>query len=77
MELEQAKRSIGQPFILIGLGITRWDVIRTVSNDGIIEGDLYIASCTDCRVKQEQPEHLRKDNLHIKQQSNNPQLPLL
>lgn len=74
MELNQAKQSFGQPFIIMGMGLTRFDTIRTVSEDGTIEGDMYIAHCSDCRLKEAQPEHLKKEN---QQSFNNPQLPLL
>jgi hypothetical protein len=77
MTIEQAKQSIGLPFIIIGFGLYRFDAIRTVSDDGTIEGDFYIASCEDCRFKETQPEHLKRENIHTTQSFNNPQLPLL
>lgn len=63
MTIEEAKHSLGKEFKLAWItgGILgRFDIIRSVDNDGWIQGDHISAPAADCRLKQEQPEQLRK-----------------
>lgn len=60
MTIEEAKLNIGQQFKVTTLIGMRFDTIRSVSDDGTITGDFMEAYCEDCRLKQPQPEHLKK-----------------
>ena len=62
MTLEEAQANIGQPFKWIdgGTGAAgKWDVIEKVVK-GWIYGDFIAAHVEDCRLKQDQPDHLKK-----------------
>lgn len=59
MTKHQANSNIGQPFKPMITG-TRFDTIRKVDPDGTIHGDFTESNCNDCRLKQEQPLHLKK-----------------
>ena len=52
MKKETAIQNIGQPFKVIGLGMS-FDIIRKVDQDGTVHGDFTEAHCSDCRLKQE------------------------
>lgn len=58
MTTEEAKAAIGQPFKWT-LCI-KWDVIKEVTDDGFIIGEFLTAPAEDCRLKQPQPEQLKK-----------------
>jgi hypothetical protein len=60
MEKSEALKNIGQPFKW-SLCV-KWDVIRSVSDDGYIKGDFIEAPAEDCRLKQEQPIWLKAKN---------------
>jgi hypothetical protein len=65
MTQEQAKAAIGQPFKVTALRgglLGEFDTIREVTEDGTIIGDYTEAAAEDCRLKQAQPDALRKDN---------------
>lgn len=59
MTIQEANSNIGQPFKVIGLSGTRFDTIIRVDLDGTIHGDFIEAHCEDCRLKEEQPDHLK------------------
>lgn len=52
--------NIGQQFKLNFLTGTRFDTIRRVDQDGTVHGDFIEAPADSCRLKQAQPEHLKK-----------------
>lgn len=58
MTTEIALANIGQP-VKYG-SVYKWDTIRSVSADGMITGDFLEAPVEDCRLKQAQPEALKK-----------------
>jgi len=58
MEISEAKNAIGQPFKW-SLCV-KWDVIRSVTDDGFIIGDFITAPIEETRLKQEQPPQLVK-----------------
>jgi hypothetical protein len=63
MTLEEAKANIGKPFKWLGAAsgaAAQFDVIKGVSKDGTVYGDWLAAHHDDCRLKQDQPEHLKK-----------------
>lgn len=62
MTKEEALANIGHPFKVIDSGM-KWDIIREVKEDGEIIGDFVDAYCGDCRLKMEQPEHLKRGGL--------------
>jgi hypothetical protein len=65
MTREEAIANIGQPFKWKygGNGVLgRFDVIGKVGDDGYICGHFIQAHHNDCRLKQEQPEHLKKQH---------------
>lgn len=64
MTIAEAKESIGKEFKLswITSGLAaRFDIIRRVDESGVIHGDWLEAPAQDCRLKQEQPEQLKKN----------------
>ena len=65
MTTEEALNKGGKEFKLLIAG-ARFDIIREVKPDGTIIGDFTEAHCNDCRLKLDQPEHLKK-------QTNEPQ----
>jgi hypothetical protein len=62
MTTQEARASIGQEFKVIGLTGMRFDTIRKVEADGTIHGDFTEAKADDCRLKQDQPDHLKKQH---------------
>ena len=63
MTIEEAKKSLGKEFKVIGFtgGILgRFDIIRSMDDEGWIHGDNLSAPVEDCRLKEQQPEHLKK-----------------
>lgn len=58
ISMEEAKANIGKPFKWT-LSIN-WDIIRDVTDDGYVIGDYLTAPIEDVRLKQEQPEALKK-----------------
>lgn len=66
MTQQEAAANIGQPFKLIGFTGMPWDIVQSVTADGVIEGVFIIsARCEDCRLKQPQPEQLKKDTYNF------------
>lgn len=61
MTIEEARAAIGQPFKLNWIKAIggKFDTIREVREDGWIVGDFWEAPAEDCRLKMEQPEHLK------------------
>lgn len=61
MTIEEAQANIGQPFKWVeGSGATgKFDVIRKVVK-GWVYGDFLAAPLEDCRLKLDQPDHLKK-----------------
>jgi hypothetical protein len=62
MTIEEAQANIGKPFKCIdgGNGLAgKFDTIKKVVN-GWIYGEFMAAPAEDCRLKQEQPEHLKQ-----------------
>lgn len=71
MTLEEVKANIGKPFKWLGAtsgAAAQFDTIRGVSKDGTVYGDWLAAHHDDCRLKGEQPEHLKKqsDEIHVR-----------
>ena len=67
MTQQTATDNIGQPFKLIGFTGMPWDIIKTVSVDGVIEGVFIIsARCEDCRLKGPEPEALKRKRFSTK-----------
>lgn len=65
MTIQQAKDSIGLPFKVTAFtsgALAQFDTIIRVDSDGTIHGDFIEAHCDDCRLKQDQPDHLKKHN---------------
>lgn len=63
MTLQDAYNNIGMPFRLIGFTggiLSQFDKIIRVEPNGTIHGNYIEANCEDCRLKQEQPEQLKK-----------------
>lgn len=63
MTIDQAKNNIGSNFKVTAFGsglLGEFDIIRTVDENGFIEGDFIIAHCEDCRLKQEVPAQFIK-----------------
>jgi hypothetical protein len=58
MDIQTAKQNIGKPFKYAN--VVHWDVIRSVSDDGMITGDFMEAPVEDCRLKQPVPEGFKK-----------------
>lgn len=67
MTVNEAKQNIGQPFKLNWVKALggKFDTIREVREDGWIVGDFWEAPAEDCRLKMEQPEHLKKQKTDI------------
>lgn len=61
MTKAEANDNIGKEFKPLIDG-ARFDIIRRVDDDGNIHGDFTTAHHEDCRLKQEQPEQLKKTN---------------
>ena len=59
MTIEEARAAIGQPFKWILCA--QWDKIIEVSDDGYITGEIVQAPVEECRLKQPQPEHLKRN----------------
>jgi len=70
MTKQEAINAVGKEFKVTALhgGILgSFDIIVSVSDTGIIFGNYTEALCTDCRLKQEQPQQLKKtDNINDK-----------
>lgn len=63
MTVNEAQASIGQPFKiswLTGGKLGSFDKIKFVDNQGNIHGDFIEAPAEDCRLKEPQPEQLKK-----------------
>lgn len=63
MTREEAEANIGQPFRWKegGTGICgKFDIIKKVTENGMVCGEFLRAHHDDCRLKQEQPDHLKK-----------------
>ena len=62
MTREEALNNIGQSFRPIDPGSLpgKFDTIREVQEDGTIIGDIIEMHHDDCRLKQSQPEQLKK-----------------
>jgi hypothetical protein len=60
MDILTAKKNIGQPFKVDWLD--KWDVIRSVTNEGMIIGDQVEAEASDCRLKEPQPDAFKNRN---------------
>ncbi len=60
MTIEEARSSIGKPFKW-SLS-ANWDVIKEATDDGYIIGEFLEAPVDECRLKQPQPEQLKKKN---------------
>jgi hypothetical protein len=61
----EASQNIGKPFKVAEFNsglLGSFDTIISVDGDGNIYGDFIIAHCQDCRLKQEQPKQLNKQN---------------
>lgn len=58
MTREDALASIGKPFKWTLC--VKWDTIKEITDDDYIIGEFLTAPLVDCRLKQEQPEHLKK-----------------
>jgi len=58
MDTQTAKANLGKPFKY--LSFFKWDTILGVTADGYIHGEIFEAPAEDCRLKQEQPEALKK-----------------
>jgi hypothetical protein len=56
------RQNIGKEFKVKGFtGLSgSFDKILSVDNDGTVRGEFIEAHVDDCRLKQEQPEHLKK-----------------
>lgn len=77
MNIQEAWNSIGKEFKVIdftsGL-LARFDILREVTKDGILIGDFIEAPVFMCRLKNEQPEQLKKSDDNSYQFINNSQL---
>lgn len=65
MTIEEAKTNIGKQFKWLGstTGLTsNFDTIKHVSSKGIVYGSWLAAHHDDCRLKTEQPEHLKRES---------------
>lgn len=71
MTIEQAKNNIGEPFTVKDMPGLGFDTIRSVDPDGTIHGDFLEASAEDCRLKEKQPEALRRHH-ELKDITNDP-----
>ena len=63
MTIQEANNNIGKPFKMIGFTgglMSEFDTIIRVDADGTIHGNYIEAHCDDCRLKQAQPEQLRR-----------------
>ena len=63
MDIQTARQNVGKPFKIIDSGtglIGKFDTILSVEEDGTIHGNFIEANCTDCRLKLEQPEALKR-----------------
>lgn len=60
MTADEARQNIGKPFKWLGGGTYWWDIIQGVDDNGWIIGNFFSAPAEDCRLKQEQPEQLKK-----------------
>jgi len=76
MTTTEAQNNIGQPFKLTGAGMPGFDIIQSLREDGYIIGNFLDAPAEDCRLKQSQPEQLRKDYKPISPTSNADKLTL-
>lgn len=60
MTIQEAKDNIGKPFKYELCA--HWDIIREVDSNDYIKGDFLWVPPENCRLKQEQPEQLKKYN---------------
>lgn len=63
MTLQEAKENIGNQFKVEypGSGLLhKWDVLKSVSDDGFIEGEFSSGHCSNFRLKNSVPVQLRK-----------------
>jgi hypothetical protein len=64
MTPKEATENIGRQFRIIGFGglCGKFDTILAVDENGWIIGNFIEAPAEDCRLKQTQPEQLKKKN---------------
>lgn len=63
MTIQEAKANIGKPFKLnwIKGGVcSQFDTIISVDDNGEVHGNFLSAPAEDCRLKEAQPDHLKK-----------------
>jgi hypothetical protein len=64
MTSQEAQANVGNQFKWLGSdgGVTsHFDIIKKVKNDWIY-GEFIAAPAEDCRLKQDQPDHLKKNS---------------
>jgi hypothetical protein len=62
MAFPVSQQSIGKPFRFVGAKggiLDQWDTVRKIQN-GIVYGEFLICPVQDVRLKQDQPDHLKK-----------------
>lgn len=65
MTIQQANNNIGMPFKVTAFTsgiLSHFDTIIRVDIDGTIHGHFIEAHCEDCRLKLDQPDHLKRHN---------------
>jgi hypothetical protein len=65
-QIEIFKNNIGKPFKIKGFtGLSgSFDKILSVDNKGIVKGEFIEAHVDDCRLKEQQPEQLKRHQLN-------------